>query len=221
MSFKIYVKDELKDKEVNKFFRKMIENFAKESFTHWNIWGRFPFIYREKQLNSVLIPAIHSYTKNIWLEEPFINQKKKKRFLDIATVKDDTIFMIELKHSWTHKKGKSKKDWEKSINQISDIDVNTIRSSFNIDYNLIKMALMIAPTYISLDKNKGRDILNLTTEEFTNNLFEDYQNIDKDNSVNLIGTIKIKNPEQYEYKSKYGREIYPFISFIVRVEEVI
>jgi len=219
--FGICIKDTFGDEEVEIFFKEIIENFARESFAHWEIWGRFPFIYREKQLNSVLTPAIHNYTQNIWLEEPFRNRENKKRFLDIATVKDNKIFLIELKHSWIHKKGKTKKDWETAIKQISDIDENTIEGSFNIDYNLIKIALMIVPTYIPIDKENGKEILKLSEEEYVDNLFQEYtNNEDKNYFPNLIGTIKINNSKEYIYKSKNGNEIYPFVSFIAKIERV-
>ncbi len=224
----IDTKDLLEDnigiRSTRKFLENIIELFAKESFQFYNIWGEFPFIYSEKQVNSVIIPAIHEYTSNIWLEQPFKKVKNNQRFLDIATTKGKNIYLIELKHSWNSKtEGVAKytdKEWEKAIEQISDINRKTIGNHFNYkEYNVFKIALMIMPTYIP--SNTKNNILNMSAKEYNDKLFEEYERyIAKKNKANFIGTIKLKNPTKYEHEFKDGNQIYPFISFIAKIEKV-
>lgn len=93
-------------RNMRKFLREVIINFAEESFSHYKNWGEFPFIYGEKQIHSTLTPSIHKHTGNIWLEQPFKDYKKNQRFLDIATIDKNNIYLIELKHSWNSKTDK-------------------------------------------------------------------------------------------------------------------
>lgn len=224
----IHTEDLLKDGDgirgTRKFLQSIIKLFAEESFEFYNHWGEFPFIYSEKQVNSVITPAIHKYTGNIWLEQPFKKAKNNQRFLDIATTKGKNIYLIELKHSWNSKdEGVAKytdSEWEKAIEQISDINRKTIGDYFNYnDYNVFKIALMVMPTYIS-SKTK-HEILDMSANEYTNILSEEYERYRAQKyKANFIGSIKIKNPIKYEHKFINGNKIYPFVSFIARVERV-
>ena len=73
-------------------------NFKEESLRFFDLWGFFPFTYREKQVTSAIAPAIHKLTGNVWFEQPFKTQKGEiQRFLDIATLHKDNIYLIELK----------------------------------------------------------------------------------------------------------------------------
>lgn len=227
-NIEIHTKDILDDntgiRSTRKFLQTIIKNFAEESFEFYNHWGEFPFIYSEKQVNSVIVPAIHKYTKNIWLEQPFKKKKDNQRFLDIATTKGKNIYLIELKHSWNSRTdGVAKytdKEWEKAIEQISDINKKTIGKHFNCnEFNVFKIALMIMPTYIA--SNKKHNILNMSAKEYTNDLYQEYERYTSSkNKANFIGTIKLKKPMKYEHEFENGNQIYPFISFIARIEEV-
>jgi hypothetical protein len=226
--YEIYTKDFLKDgngvRSTRKFLQTIIKLFAEESFQFYDYWGEFPFIYSEKQVNSVVIPAIHKYTNNIWLEQPFKKTKGNQRFLDIATTKGKNIYLIELKHSWNSKNNNIAKytdnEWEKAIEQIKDINRETIGNYFNYeDYNIFKIALMVMPTYISNKIN--HNILNLSALEYTKKLIYEYQQyLDQNYQANFIGTIKITNPLKYEHEFLNMKQLYPFISFIAKIEKI-
>ena len=222
----IHCVDTIKDKKgvrvLRKFFHNMIINFSEESFSFHKQWGMFPFTYSEKQIHSVLAPAIHKYTKNIWLEQPFKDYKKNQRFLDIATTEKNNIYLIELKYSWNSKLENTTKrsdtEWETAIDQIADINRKTIYRHFNKDCNIFKIALMIMPTFAP---DKEHAILSQSAKEYASNLFEDYQNSrTKKHKANLIGVIKLKKPTKYTHEFLNGNKIYPYVSFVAYVEPI-
>lgn len=211
-------------KNLRKFFHNLLKNFDTESFNFYKIWGEFPFIYSEKQLASVLAPAIYSHTKNVWFEQPFKDYKKNQRFLDIAIADQKNIYLIELKHSWNSKRNetnkKSSQKWETAIDQIKTINRKTIYSYFNFqDYNVFKIALMIMPTYLNYDED--HNILKMSAKEYATTIFDEYESYTtKQHKANLTAVIKLTNPKQYKHDFTIGSQIYPYISFIARIEIV-
>ncbi|MFW2528424.1 hypothetical protein, partial [Aliarcobacter butzleri] len=165
--------------------------------------------------------SIHKHTGNIWLEQPFKDYKKNQRFLDIATVDKNNIYLIELKHSWNSKTDKITQrafdEWQIAIKQIKDINRKTIYPHFNKDFNIFKIALMVMPTYLS--SNQVHNILSLNSKEYGENIFNEFDNVfsQEHNKPNFNGTIKIKNPNKYSHKYINGEQIYPYISFIGKV----
>ena len=208
-------------KKARSFLNEFIENFAHESLSFFEFWDEFPFTYRERQVNSVVIPSIHKITGNVWLEQPFKKNNDDQRFLDIATVKNGNIYAIELKHAWKSKTDyfaqHIDKEWATAIEQISDIKKRTLYDYKN--YDVFKIALMVLPTYHYV--NSKNNIDNMTAEEYNAYLKKEYfDNWTKKYAANYIGVIKITNPDKYVHEYSDGEQIFPFISFVARIERV-
>ena len=212
------------DRAVVLFFNAMMKNFATESIQFYKLWGEYPFIYRERQVTSALIPAIHKYTKNIFLELPFKNKSKEQRFLDIVTTKGNNIYLIELKHSYNSKLNgtttRTDNEWETAVQQISDITKSTIKNHYNYkEYNVYKISLMIMPTYMPSDEK--HKILDMSSKQYSKMLFDDYQtNYSKKYQANIVGSIKITDINYFIHEYKDCKQVYPFISFIGKVEKL-
>ncbi len=134
---KLQVIDKIQDgagKRIAKdFLRQLLEEFSRCSFRHIDFfdYGIAPFAYREKQVHSVIAPAISKITKNAFLMECPVNRewsKKEKKLEDNAGWLDywcryrEFDFFIELKHSY-FKYGKSvrkdtKEKWGQSVEQL-------------------------------------------------------------------------------------------------------
>lgn len=225
MGHEIYTQvDENNNQDVNFFLEQVISNFKDESLKFYDIWGFFPFIYREKQVTSVLAPAIHKLTGTVWLEQPFKTQKGEiQRFLDIATLYKDDIYLIELKHSWNSKSESVAQyaavEWETAIYQIADLKISHVKEFVNIkDFNVYKIALMVMPTYLKNDSNHG--ICNLSAKEYSKTIFDDFMLYPrKEHRPNYVITWKIKDSSQYEHNFEVNNK-YPFVSFIVKIEPI-
>ena len=222
-------------RNLRKFFMKVMKNFAEESFVFYKYWDEFPFVYRERQVNSVLIPAIHKYTNTIWLEQPFKKQNidskiyDDQRFLDIVTTDKKNIYFIELKHSFTSntKKIIQKTDieWDTAIDQISNINRKTLGKYYNYkDNNIFKIALMILPTYLPSNNlsDRNKEFLQMSSDMYNEQIFNSFsqESWTKESFANMVGTIKIKEPCKYEHEWTNGKQIYPFISFVIHIKRV-
>jgi len=226
--FEISIIDSIIDgkgiRSTRKFLKTVMENFAQESLSFYQLWGEFPFIYSEKQVNSVIVPAIHNYTNNIFLEQPFKKRDNAQRFLDIVTSKGDNIYLIELKHSWNSKtQGTTQgtnNEWKTAIGQIADINRKTIGGYFDCKSDTVfKIVLMVMPTYLA--SHTQYNILDMSAYEYANELFEEYKLYSsKKFRADFVGTIKLNEPQKYEHEFSHGNQIYPFVSFIAKVEKV-
>jgi len=223
IEFETYIEDKFNDKNVNvkEFFTQIIINFANESLAFYDMWNEFPFIYSEKQVNSVLIPAIYKYTETIFLEQPFKKDKNKQRFLDILTKKDNNVYLIELKHSYQSKEEETTiatdDKWKKAIEQIKDLNKSVIEDIFETEpYTFYKVALLISPTFVP--KKSEHKILKDTAKKYSEKIFNEYLNGYKEEKYqpNIVGVIKFNHSENYIQNEKK----YPFVSFIIKIEEI-
>lgn len=211
-------------RNLRNFFYEIIVNFSQEIFLFYNIWGEFPFIYSEKQINSILAPSVYKYTKNVWMEQPFKDYKKNQRFLDLAIADKSNIYLIELKHSWNSKineiNTRTKNKWETAITQIDDINRKTIHDCFNYkDFNVFKISLMIMPTF--LPAFESHKILSLNIRKYTQNIFDHFEcYVAQKYKANFIGTVKINEPKKYIHEYDNGKQIYPYITFVAKILSV-
>jgi len=211
--------------KVKKFLLGIMKNFAVESFNFYEEWNEFPFVYGEKQVCSALIPAIYNDTKTIWLEQPFKSQNSNQRFLDIVTSKKDHIYFIELKHAY-HSKTKDLSEraldeWDTAIRQIESIKQETIGDFYEDIYKKFKIAFMIMPHFLMYKGELQRDSLQVYNEDIVK-LFNDSERLEEYGYANFVGTIEIKEYQHYVHEFEKGKrkEVYPFVSFIARVERV-
>jgi len=223
ISFKDTWEDGTGVRKMRKFFETFLYNFASESINFYDkYWGQFPFIHSEKQVNSVVVPAIHKTTENVWLEQPYKTNNGEQKFLDIVTVDGTNIYLIELKHSWNSKKdniaGYTNSEWERAIEQIAELKKSHVVQFLNTEeYNLFRIALMVMPTFVANDKKHS--IFQKSSEEYANKLFDQYQQY---KNANYVATWKLHNYEKYKHEYINNKEqVYPFISFIARVEKIV
>lgn len=220
---KCWNKENINVKNSQKFFEEFFTAFTEESINFYDQWGLFPFSYREKQVNSVVVPAIHKITKNVWLEQPF-KIDNTQRFLDIATVHKNNIYLIELKHSWNSKNDNiaktTDKEWETSIDQIATLKRSNVKQFVNHkDFNIYKIALMIMPTYLTNDLN--HKVLQQSAQEYAEGIFNKYQEYRSEKyRANYVLTWKVENYKNYAHEYDRGKQIFPFISLVVKIEKI-
>lgn len=226
MGFHISSYFDKNDRNVNntqEFFESFLNAFAEEALNFYECWGLFPFTYSEKQVNSVVVPAIHKITRNIWLEQPF-KIRKEQRFLDIATVHNSNIYLIELKHSWNSKNDsiakKTNNEWKTAIDQIATLRRNSVKQFVNHkDFNIYKIALMVMPTYLTNDLHHS--ILEQSAQQYAQNIFMKYQeDQSKKYRANYVSTWKIDEYNNYTHEYARGKQIFPFISFIAKIDKI-
>lgn len=126
---KIKIESDIKDGEgkriTNDFLRKLLKEFAKQSTRYMKSVSDTPFAYGERQLHSILAPAISKITPTFLMEQPIEREWSKLNKLDFFDSQGlldywcryrDVDFFIEIKHGYdaystnTIKKS-TKSDW--------------------------------------------------------------------------------------------------------------
>lgn len=222
-----------KDKGLTIFLKEIMQEFAKEELRAFKTWKNFHFVYSERSIMSSLVPVLHSLTDGIWLEDPFnkmdVYAKSCKRRIDIVTSRNKRMFFIEIKHFFhrldnNNLYGYAQKRFNKTIEQISDITLNSIGDNYiDLDNNDYKIALMVVTTYLrKKDGTYNMEALSPTSQKYANKL--NNACCDKNCKIltkpSYVITWKLDKPEKYEINYKNGSEIYPFVSFIVKAERL-
>lgn len=117
---KINISDTIKDGQgmriATDFMRKLTTAFAKQSSKYINAISDAPFAYHEKQLHSILAPAISTITDAFLMEQPIERLLTKKRdqteknyagWLDYWCRYREIDLFIELKHDFDDLKTKT------------------------------------------------------------------------------------------------------------------
>lgn len=132
----------------------------------------FPFAYRERQLDSVVLPQMALMTKGLVITEyPVDRRSKGKRVgdydssgrIDYWCIYKDYSFAIEMKHSYDAFMTPSTKDarliqrWqEMNVNQLSDIREN-IREWGESTKGVIRLGLHFVTPYKEIRENPSGD----------------------------------------------------------------
>ena len=81
----------------------MVVAFAKKCCSYVDVVGELPFIYRERQINSLVAPPIMANADAALMEHPITRKAKgvpSHGWLDYWVLYKSTVFLIELKHAW-------------------------------------------------------------------------------------------------------------------------
>ena len=224
--------------EIQNFLQNIIYSFKEESEYFFNKWEFFPFTDKEKQILSVLLPAIHQNTKNVWVEQRFKNNKGKNRFFDVSTIdKNNNVYFAEIKHCYKSYRSpkhsitkKIYKEWNNAITQINDLIRDNLKEEFYMDkignFRWYRVALMVMPTYIaSPNIKKYKEPKNKTEEElveYSKNVFRSFSEdprINLEKKPSIVMTYATNDYKNKENKFK-NIQIYPFVSFIAKIELV-
>ncbi|RRD52978.1 hypothetical protein [Campylobacter rectus] len=235
------IKTEIENfEEIQNFLRKIMENFIKESEIIYNKWKFFPFTNSEKQVLSALFPAIYKITENVWIEQWFkVVNENKNRFLDISIIDKTNAYFIEIKHGYKNHTGKVDitqniySKWNGAIKQIEDLEKENLGKEFDEvkleNFSCYKIALIIIPTFIK-NPDEGSKAINDTAVSYAKRMFDYFlydTSIEKKPNIAITWKINDYKKKEHEFKTvkkKNGEEerieIYPFLTFVARVENM-
>ena len=107
-----------------------IDSFARYSRKHYTQMQELPFTYQERQLPTVLFPALLQAAEGVSLEQPIDRRKRAQGdsgghgWLDYWVEQGDTVALLESKHGWINsgtgvvKKALVRK-WLKALEQVN------------------------------------------------------------------------------------------------------
>lgn len=216
------IEDGIGSRNSREFLTQLFIDFSKKCRAYFDVTGDLPYIYREQQIHSVLVPVIDNIADAILVECP-TNRKERgyessHGWIDYWVKYGNTIFLIELKHSYNGLKSngfkeKSQEEWKtanKQLKQIPKKDIDDFK--INKKDNVVKIALQFNTTYTTAKDN---------TFSFT-----DCENIGKKimrsldkNSLkpNFIAHWYIHEDMHVEYNYIKGTEQYPYVHMLAKL----
>lgn len=206
-----------------KLLNELSKEFTIKSREFFDHTGDMPYIYREQQLHSVVVPILANIADVVLTELP-TNRKIKNNidetfgWVDYWVKLGSTIFLIELKHSYFGFKSSSLrksslKEWSTAIKQIKNI-VDPCNFKINSSDKIVKIALNIITTFTStIIESNSTDECQHIGNKILGSIPED----EKPNF--MVGwTVHKDMLQKYEYSN--GIEYYPYVHIIAKIENV-
>lgn len=212
-----------------KFLKELLAQFATTAEDLYAHWEEYPFVYKERQLNALLFPALINLEAKVFPEFPFKKKNKiSQRFLDYYVEHKKNIYLIELKHAWqSHRSGiettsHTDNEWLTAITQIKDLKkevvTNQIVNNHAFDeYGIYKMALMVMPVYSTRTDIVQEPFI------YANELHDEFNRFAaQKNKPNFIGVWAIDEytTKAQQYTNRDNLEYYPYLAFVAKVEKI-
>ena len=231
---KFYIENRVKDGEGTRILRQflldIIIEIAASSRVFIKYAGHPPYVYREKQLHTVVAPAIAKTSETFLMESPVEREwssitnnieSNSHGWVDYWCLFKGYNYYIELKHGYISYRSNTirqqvKEEWQVACNQLNviqkDIDIQK-----EISKGIFKVALHVLPIYVG---SKRED--NWIVEEDT--LLKLQKLAMKDISENMPANWscmwRLHSDLVDTYKYTQGFESYPAVLFLANISEI-
>ncbi|MCZ7381224.1 MAG: hypothetical protein O8C64_06605 [Candidatus Methanoperedens sp.] len=216
------------------FLEQLINRIVKRSTNYYDKTGEHIFVYREKQLHSVICPSIADLTNNgqtdsYVMEHPLIRkphgEDEYSGHIDYWISYRKYSFVMELKHSYfSYEKANNprqdiSKKLNKALDQLKSVRKNECRDLSN-NKGLIKIALQAIVFYHSSQEDIVEDEVNEL--DFKKTFKQLIINSDLNNKSNFrsLWLLNQRLIESVSYSNNLF-EIYPAVAFVGYVSNVI
>lgn len=141
--------------QVSEFLSRVVQEFAQTCVTFEQVVGELPFTYRERQTQSVLLPAIAKVAQAAFVEVP-VSRKIKRELrsgrLDYWVYYEPYVFLVEVKQSWqligsSKIRESTQGTWKKAFEQLKSISKAEAEGLSFEDTKWLKIAMLIVPGY--------------------------------------------------------------------------
>lgn len=206
------------------FLNEISEVFPKLCTRYFDQVGELPFVFKERQINSIILPAIARVADAVLSEQPveriYGDGKSYTGHIDYWVLYGTTVFLVELKHSWLSTRTlamteKADTKWKTAIEQINSITPDVAMNLAYGKLNPVKVALMVLPFYVSCNHDRK---LELMGQEHGREIRDILKGLEPDGNFISIWNLhgRLQGPFIYENK----KEIYPYLAMVARLEGV-
>jgi len=221
-----------------KIFKDIIIGFVRRSRIYINVVNEAPFAYRERQLNSVIIPTIDEISDALLMEMP-VDRKYDKRkdkidehlgFIDCWFTKNNQQYVLELKHSFENpfSENITKQTFKEYATGIKQID-SSRRTLKQIEFfqqakgtiPILLHAITLWSTTWEFNTRSNSE-LKLTTEQYAK-IFHESEKLGAD-GPNIIGywSLNYRDQKKCIDTNLQGKTIfYPGVIFLIKTGELI
>lgn len=204
------------------FLSQLAIEFAKQAAKYIEFTNEAPFAFKERQLHSIVAPALSRITQAFLMETPITRKwsdvnpdcyNDSHGWIDYWCYYRDFIFLIELKHGFvSSKSGQVKKevqnDWTTAIEQLSAVK-NELSTYMKNSKGVIKLALDILPIFEST--RHDAPILHTTKDDLLSTQLAVMGTLNPTSNYCLLWKLhkNLVGPYVYQNKSEY----YPGVLF--------
>lgn len=207
------------------FIRRVTEAFVQSCVKFHSKVGTLPFIYRERQIQSTLLPAIHSVADVVMVELPITRRGRDRDHrgrVDYAILHEDSAFLIELKFSWISATLRQLREettlgWSKAWIQLNSIYVSEVRKYGYDPRKTLKIAMLIVPCYQASKVEKKLEPINRMQAIDMLGMFT--KNLDPSPNFSCIWALD-ERLQTIHYYAGGRKEIYPYVAIVTRVENL-
>ncbi len=212
-------------RKMRKFFENFSHEFADYSMRYHQKLGEFPFIYSERSLTSVVLPALMKAGDDedtfVFMEQPFKKDNNIQRFLDFYVQHGNNLYLIEMKHGWDAKRTNNAESevlnrWNKVHEQIEDLTIEAIEQMCTPKAykNIFKIALLVMPVHTEV-----KDELDFEPAETYHNKIENYFKADV-KANNWLSVWKIDEKKKFIRDHSKGKQFFPYVAFVMYQEKL-
>lgn len=202
------------------FLNKVARTFALSCCKYFDTTGELPFIYRERQINSILLPSISKVANATFMEHPIMREGRAYGWLDYWAFYGNTTLLIEVKHAWFSISSKkvrktTKGAYSAALKQLDMISPAVARDLSYLGDNIVKIALIVIPFY-----KQSMNITRLTTITAKDDVEAIYNRLLTGLSPTLNWSCIWLLHERLQKPVEYGdrHEIYPLVGLVAQID---
>lgn len=203
-------------KKARSFLQGVADEFARNCARYHDYVGELPFIYQERQMQTVLLPAVSKVGSAVLAEQPVIrktNQGRSSGRIDYWVLYGNYVFLIEFRHAWFSARSRkvrreTGRKWNGVIEQIDSISSEDAKALCVYSDKVFKIGLFLVPCYVS---RKQKSILRPLPESSADGPFGIWrQYLSPEPNWRCVWTLHERLQREHEFED--GRkEIYPFV----------
>ena len=211
------------------FLRKLLNRIVERCTKYYDETGEHVFIYRERQLHSVVCPSIADITPSFLMENPLTRkpagEEEYRGNVDYWIYYKNYSFLKELKHTYfayaradSPRKSITKK-FTRALKQLGNVRKNECRS-LTFGKGLRKIALEVVVFYRG-SKEESRLNIDLESKDFKALFRKLVRNTELEYKSNLrsLWVLDKRLVEPVEYANSF--EMYPAVAFVGNISEII
>ena len=227
MTFENTLEDGKGVRLANKFLRALFAQTMNNSLVFRKKEEYFPFVHKERQMHSVISPAMFKLTSSSLMEFPIIrtkfqkfgnkrSAKKSAGWIDYACKygKPGVGFFIEFKHDWNnisneHVRQAILNKWDSAKSQIRSVKGEV--AGWGSDKGAIRIAIVFVVHYTTKSEAISKDGLHLQHKNIINKMTP---------KPNWSGLLKIDKKWTGLYEYEKSKEYHPGVSWFAYVTKI-
>ena len=213
----------------NDFLTRLIREFTKQASLYMRATDEAPFVFKERQLNSILAPALSKITDAFLMEAQVQREwssisseeyNDSHGWVDYWCNYRNTVFLIELKHNFISGKTglltkEIKENWNIALKQLDVIEKESKVRSESCR-GVFRVALHILPLYETVNHGDSKTIGEI--ERILNIQKLAMSGLDRNSNWSAMWMIHDDLTGPYEYVNT--KEYYPGVLFLCNLYEI-